>query len=337
MRSFVKIKPLTLRARIVVHFLIAILLLLDIFEITLVKPVREERGEREIKRESGEKKRHTAIICVIVKDEERYLKEWILYHLGLGFDKIYLYDNSLDSATRKWLETQDATVQLGTVVHHFPSMHQERQLLAYKDCIEQYGRGHNHTWAAFFDPDEFLVLKKHETVVELLQSVCPNGSVSINWIIFGTSNHTQYEPIPVTQRFQYHIGGGEETVKTIVKVCDYLSQRSPHWAYLVDDSNRRDTHGNFILGKRIAGVNNPTFHPNGPTDIAVIHHYKYKSEKEFNEKYCFRGDVWQKYGAMEKCLNETQTVISNLPSGHIYDASAWLLLKKNCPELLKTI
>ena len=30
-------------------------------------------------------------ICAIIKNEHEYLKEWIDYHLNIGFDSIFLY------------------------------------------------------------------------------------------------------------------------------------------------------------------------------------------------------------------------------------------------------
>ena len=35
------------------------------------------------------------------KGEEDYLDEWINYHLQLGFDKIYLYDNNPKGNTKQ--------------------------------------------------------------------------------------------------------------------------------------------------------------------------------------------------------------------------------------------
>lgn len=32
-------------------------------------------------------------ICAIIKDEHLYLKEWIDYHLSIGFDSIYLFED----------------------------------------------------------------------------------------------------------------------------------------------------------------------------------------------------------------------------------------------------
>lgn len=33
-------------------------------------------------------------ICCIAKDENWYVNDWIGYHLALGFDHVYLYDNN---------------------------------------------------------------------------------------------------------------------------------------------------------------------------------------------------------------------------------------------------
>lgn len=37
-------------------------------------------------------KMKVALVC-IAKDEDNYIKEWINYHLSIGFSKIYVYQN----------------------------------------------------------------------------------------------------------------------------------------------------------------------------------------------------------------------------------------------------
>jgi hypothetical protein len=32
-------------------------------------------------------------LIAIAKNEERYMKEWVDYHMSLGFDEIVVYDN----------------------------------------------------------------------------------------------------------------------------------------------------------------------------------------------------------------------------------------------------
>jgi len=40
--------------------------------------------------------RDTAVVCSIMTKEEAYLDEWIDYHLGIGFEHMYIYDNTAD-------------------------------------------------------------------------------------------------------------------------------------------------------------------------------------------------------------------------------------------------
>ena len=42
-------------------------------------------------------------ICAIIKDEQRYLEEWLQYHFKLGFDEIYLYED-LENACKSYYD-----------------------------------------------------------------------------------------------------------------------------------------------------------------------------------------------------------------------------------------
>ena len=37
--------------------------------------------------------KYISSICLLAKDEDRYLDEWIMYHIGIGIDHIFIYDN----------------------------------------------------------------------------------------------------------------------------------------------------------------------------------------------------------------------------------------------------
>jgi len=283
----------------------------------------------------------TAAMCIMVKDEERYLKEWILYHLGLGFDHVYIYDNSnVTNKVQTWLKQQQLSyLNEKTTIHPFHNKYvKSRQVMANMNCVKKHKD--KYTWIAFFDVDEFLVLYKHETVVELLEEhLCCNGSLGINWINFGTSNHTSSSSMPVTQRFLYSYEKPGH-IKTIVYTPDFISMRSPHWAALRDNDQRWDTDGNFIRGQynKDAGVHNPTFHPNGPMDVAVLHHYRVKSLEEYNWKTCARGRAWHDKrdgNFLTKRCQNTTLQLSDLPSGQTYDDSAWKLYQKNVLSLDK--
>jgi hypothetical protein len=222
----------------------------------------------------------TAAICIIAKDEEHYIDEWVDYNLlVLGFDTIYLYDNSenytLQNYTASYAEAAlepekqpQERRRRRVVIEHYP--YHWKQRAAYKRCIEQHGS--EHGWLALLDGDEFLVLKKHDHVTDMLAEHCRTGSLSINWYLFGTSNRTSYEPLPVLYRFQYRELLPTKEHKVILRCADYDSQSqgqkrgvaSPHSVHVLNHTTQHDTTGKVTSGP---------FSPGGPTDVAILHHY----------------------------------------------------------------
>ena len=49
-------------------------------------------------------------ICIEVKNDNRYIREWLDYHKKLGFDNIILYDNN-DSNGENILEVIDDYIE----------------------------------------------------------------------------------------------------------------------------------------------------------------------------------------------------------------------------------
>jgi len=132
-------------------------------------------------------------------------------------------------------------------------------------------------WVAFFDVDEFVVLRKHKTIQEMLQYCSSEGgSLSLSWILFGSSGETHYRPEPVFKRFQMRSKDVQKTVKNISYI-PHISQAStdPHFQLVNAPFTQHDCHG-----RSFSGANND--HPN--EDIAAINHYFVKSYEEFCKK-----------------------------------------------------
>jgi hypothetical protein len=163
-------------------------------------------------------------LCGIVKDAEPYLDEWVDYYFGLGFHTIYLVDNSDDHELRNW---QDRRRNSGYSVRVLPKPGTHRQMYSYHMCASEFKN--DHAYMAFFDVDEFLVLKKHDNVDDFLRDHLPKGALQISWYIFGTNLRGMYSPLPVTKRFTLRDGTSEidrhpsewHNVKSILKLSDY--------------------------------------------------------------------------------------------------------------------
>ena len=183
---------------------------------------------------------------------------------------IYIYDNSDNYDLRYWGNQRFLD---NVRVKHFPGI--RKQLIANVDCAKRAEKD-GATWAAFFDTDEFLLLKKNKNINEFLVEYGPSkGAIGINWMIVGTSNATKYEPKPVTLRFQYTCPQRRANIniKTIARVKDLEKFNDPHHATFIDKTAKTiDTNGYTIKGP---------FNRNMTRDVAVLYHYQYKSREEF--------------------------------------------------------
>jgi hypothetical protein len=264
--------------------------------------------------------RPTAAICCIVIHEGAYLREWVDYHLAIGFSHLYIYDNSEDFEMQNWSVEK-------TTVTHFPG--RLMQAKAYLDCVLRFGIPKNHTWMAFYDVDEYLALFQHSNVVDFLMEYNLQGDLSIRWHHMTWSNHSQYSPLPVTKRFQYMAPERDpenDYVKSIAVVADIDTSQEgiePHSTHLKPNRTQKDTLGNVL--------SLPMKNNGGPTDVALIYHYKTKSWKEYIAKRMRGTAAWQ-------LSNDVSWMIAQAKSGHAlqaskaFDDTIWQRMTQMCPQ-----
>lgn len=213
-------------------------------------------------------------VCIVtpVKNEERYIKEWLTYHAALGFDTIYLYDNNDDQATlAKHLEDFVCSAQVVII----PMPGELAQMRGYSHWMQYFKNAHKAV--AIIDVDEFIVLRKHTSIHAFLEEhLYPHGgALSLNWSLFGDNGLTVYEDKPVTERFTRCKANVDEHVKSIAVTSDLTSLTNPHFPNLVYGKVQRDTNGRLFHGP---------FNPNGPCDVAQINHYFCKTKEEWDLK-----------------------------------------------------
>ena len=329
------------------------------------------------------------ILCCIAMHEEAYIDEFVDYHLGIGFRKVIVYDNSDHYELKQWGDKRNQrkrnmslkqgsngvtttnssfdqeSVHADTnnnevhVIHH-PG--KGKQSDAYLDCAQrayndEFGTGIEN--AAFWDVDEFLILKQHTTVDELLEEYMINkgaSSLSINWYMFRHGNRHVYEPLPVTKRFLYRERKIQAQIKSLVRLedMDMSTANHPHYPQLKNDTLRIDTNGTQISGM---------WNFKGPSNIAILHHYKTKSYAEYIKKR-ERGRAavanWNpddRHEGYEKNINEAvdeyiaamhrYNATSIIYNGEVddegddddinfdntvYDDTAWVAMKRVCPK-----
>ena len=335
----------------------------------------------------------SSILCCIAIHEEAYIDEFVDYHLGIGFRKVIVYDNSDHYELKQWgdernrrrrrkqrrvdgkdsipsISSNDLTVTNdhandieNNEVHviHFPGKGKQRG--AYLDCAKRAYRGEFGTGienAAFWDVDEFLILKQHTTIDELLEEYMVNkgaSSLSINWHTFRQGNRNVYEPLPVTKRFLYREREVQRHVKSMVRLedMDMTTFKNGHYPQLLSEKIRIDTNGTELPESM--------FNYNGPNNVAILNHYNTKSYAEYIKKRergraaakdwnpddrhpgyekRLKEAVDEYVGAMQK-YNYTSSYYDEGTDGGddddissngttVYDDTAWAAMKRVCPK-----
>lgn len=132
-------------------------------------------------------------IVAVFQNEGKILKEWLEYHILIGVEKFYLLNNSSND---NCLDILQSYISRGMVeLSHNPRIHKEAstQIVMQATFYRKIVRRRTHKWLALIDIDEFIVLKKHNNLIELLLKYENYGGLSINWQMFGTSNVQRYK------------------------------------------------------------------------------------------------------------------------------------------------
>lgn len=130
---------------------------------------------------AGEKK-YKVSICAIFKDEGQYLEEWIEFHLIVGIEHFYLYNNG---SSDNYIQVLKPYIDNNIVtLIDYPG--KQMQMKAYEHAISNF---RNETkWLGFIDLDEFVVPLKNTNVYEVLREFNNKApSVLIYWKVFGSS------------------------------------------------------------------------------------------------------------------------------------------------------
>lgn len=128
-------------------------------------------------------KKYKVAICAIFKNEAQYLDEWINYHLIVGIDHFYMYNNNSED---DYLSVLQKYIDQG-VVTLIQWEKNQAQMECYVDCINRFKDETN--WLGFIDIDEFINPIDEDNVYSFLKPFEKKyGSVVIYWKFFGTSH-----------------------------------------------------------------------------------------------------------------------------------------------------
>jgi hypothetical protein len=196
-------------------------------------------------------------ICAISYRGAPYMYEWIRYHFCLGIDQVYIYNYD---DTPPYPNSYSITVS--------PCKAVGKEFDVYPHFIEHFGK--RHTWVAFMDINEFIVLKNHPSIHPFLSDYRGCSAIGLNRVTFGTNDLVENTEEPVTKRFIRCAEKPDNFIRSIVRIDHFENVINKHHVKLKAGHTYNTRYQ--IIDRDIQ--------PNGPTDVACIHHYYTKSESE---------------------------------------------------------
>lgn len=129
-------------------------------------------------------------ICSVIKNEHRYLKEWLDYHFSIGIEHIWLFeDYGSQSHSDIIKEYSDKVTLFPFSITGAIEGDTSRQCVVYEWFCREYKD--KMDWCAFIDIDEFIVLEEGwdlDTLCKQFKNASLNGFV-LYWKLFDANGH----------------------------------------------------------------------------------------------------------------------------------------------------
>ena len=208
------------------------------------------------------------IIVTMLKDESEYLDEWLCYYLNLGVEHFFIYNNNSTDALHDIL-CKYINAGLVTLIF-WPKKY--GQLDAFNHS--KFFLEGKTAYIGFLDVDEFLVLKKHSSILDFLSEIDAD-QVLVPWKNFGYCGHQSRPNGLVIENYTYCVNNMGVQVKHFFKP-DKVSAVGVHCSTPIDGTTIKYEDG--ALGAHTHMCDNPTY------SNAQINHYQTKSFEEFSKR-----------------------------------------------------
>lgn len=211
-------------------------------------------------------------ICLLTKDENRYLPEWLAWHIGQGFDHFLIYDNGSKTPVLQSIPEEHRD---RVTVISFPPPRDHTQHDAYEDCVHRFWP--KFDWIAFIDTDEFIRVIDGRPIKAFLADYPDADAVLAKWVMYNANGLREDDGRPVRERFTKAVGFYPESMpqcKAIIrtnKPCA-VGVHGPLAVYcplnVVNEDHERVRQGGGEL----------------PANKIVVDHYFTRSLAEWREK-----------------------------------------------------
>jgi|SRR5258708_6636744 hypothetical protein len=233
-----------------------------------------------------------------IKNEARFLPEFIAHHQIIGAEHFYFYDNNSEdipeAVLRPFIDRGMVTIIPWHTVPASPS--------CYIDFFQRFAS--DSTWVAFIDADEFIIERRKGILLNVLSTLDTAPALAINCRYFGSSFHEALPAGLLTNNFvrsdqstNYHV----KVIATPARVKAYYNTHNFIFNGLTTAVN--------YLGRPVRG----TYAVNADKYDIEISHYVYRSKANYLSKLQmgFADNDGYKYRARRKDRVEAEFLAHN--------------------------
>ncbi|KAF8390585.1 hypothetical protein HHK36_025112 [Tetracentron sinense] len=207
-------------------------------------------------------KRYEMCVCTMVRNQAKFLREWVMYHARIGVQRWFIYDNDSDDAIDPVIESLDEE-NFNITRHIWPWI--KTQEAGFAHCALR-ARG-SCEWVGFIDVDEFLHLPGNLSLHDVLRNQSGShrvGELRTSCHSFGPSGLKRVPSEGVTVGYTCRVSVPERH-KSIVRPEALNSS-------LINVVHHFHLRDNFE-------------YVNVERGVMVINHYKYQVWEVFKDKF----------------------------------------------------
>ena len=240
-----------------------------------------------------------SVICAIVKNEQRFIREWVEWHLCVGFDEINIFEDYGSVSHRDQLDDliadgrvkltalSDGTTPARDLGHNNrPNGTKAAQYTIYEWFFDKTKKEGSADWIAFIDVDEFIEFEEGYDLKRLEDEYQDRGGVLLSWKMYGANGHVKRPEGGVVESYKgkQWIAPKEDRQWAIKSLVNVHVSRGEITVHTFDGCVHTDGGGRF----------SPHCY-----DKAWINHFFTKSWEDWCDRIFSRGNMHNNYRTLD--------------------------------------